>query len=356
MDSDRKITIKDVARMAGVSKGTVDRVIHNRGEVSPESLDRVMEVIRKIGYKPNAYASLLASRRHYRFACIMPDFAPGGFWEIVHRGIEMGSKECRDLNIGIETVRYDQFDVDSFRQACRSVQETRPDAVLIVPMFTQYAARFVAELEESGIPYVYIESKIAGTGYLAYYGMPVFESGYVAASLLLKRAPADEIVCFRFRRRGDASSNTASGRLEGFTSYIREHAPECKLHSEYLSHSDAAYNRQVLDDFFRRHRSVRHIVTFNSRGYIIGEYLQEHGLHDKILLGYDPLERNVACMKSGCMEFILAQKGTTQAYRGVKALCNRFVFKKAPSKQDNYMPIEILTAENVNYYSDLEID
>ena len=84
---DKKVTIKDVAQLAGVSKGTVDRVIHNRGEVSAESFRKVQEVVRKIDYKPNAYASLLASRRHYRITCLMPDFEGGDFWEIAHRGV-----------------------------------------------------------------------------------------------------------------------------------------------------------------------------------------------------------------------------------------------------------------------------
>lgn len=94
-------------------------------------------------------------------------------------------------------------------------------------------------------------------------------------------------------------------------------------------------------------------MVFNSRSYIVAEYLQAHGMDDRILLGFDPLERNVAAMKAGYIEYIIAQKCGTQAYRGVKALCNYFVFKTSPSVQDNYMSMEILTAENVNYYTDL---
>ncbi|MBQ2149551.1 MAG: LacI family DNA-binding transcriptional regulator, partial [Bacteroidales bacterium] len=53
MEKDKgKITLKDVARMAGVSRGTVDRVLHNRGDVSKRSYDNVMRVIKDIGYEP----------------------------------------------------------------------------------------------------------------------------------------------------------------------------------------------------------------------------------------------------------------------------------------------------------------
>ena len=112
------------------------------------------------------------------------------------------------------------------------------------------------------------------------------------------------------------------------------------------------FNREILT-WKEAHPDIRHIIIFNSRAYIVAEYLQAHGMGDRILLGFDPLERNVKCMKSGYLDYIIAQKCETQAYRGVRALCNLFVFKTTPASADNYMSMDILTAENVNYYIDL---
>lgn len=356
-NSEKKVTIKDVAQLAGVSKGTVDRVIHNRGEVSAESLKRVLDVIDRIGYKPNVYASLLASRRHYRIVCLIPDFEAGEFWEIAYKGIVKAYEECRDFNVTVDIVRYDQFRLDSFRQACRDTLDQAPDAVLIVPMFSDSASEFVSELHARQIPFVFIESKLPDAPYMAYFGMPVFESGYLSARLLLKHQRAKEVACFRFHRSGDALSNTASIRQQGFSAYLEQHDREtCKLWVDYLYPSVCDENTKILDCFFERHPEVRHIVVFNSRSYIVAEYLQSRGMNDRVLLGFDPLERNVAAMKAGYIEYIIAQKCETQAYRGVKALCNYFVFKAWPSLKDNYMSMEVLTAENVNYYTDLAIE
>ena len=49
-------TIKDIARMAGVSAGTVDRVLHNRGDVSLASMEKVQKVLDEIDYQPNVFA------------------------------------------------------------------------------------------------------------------------------------------------------------------------------------------------------------------------------------------------------------------------------------------------------------
>ena len=61
-----KIRIKDIARLANVSTGTVDRVLHNRGEVSAKSREKVEKVLKEINYQPNIYASALASKKSVR--------------------------------------------------------------------------------------------------------------------------------------------------------------------------------------------------------------------------------------------------------------------------------------------------
>ena len=66
MGSER-IRIKDIAKMADVSVGTVDRVIHGRSGVSEASRKRVEEILKQLDYQPNMYASALASNKKYTF-------------------------------------------------------------------------------------------------------------------------------------------------------------------------------------------------------------------------------------------------------------------------------------------------
>ena len=70
-------TIFDVAKVSGVSRGTVDRVIYGRGRVSQETQEKVRKAISELGYIPNPNASSLASKREYRFACLIPQYRKG---------------------------------------------------------------------------------------------------------------------------------------------------------------------------------------------------------------------------------------------------------------------------------------
>ena len=72
-----KPTIMDIARRTGLSKGTVDRVLHNRGEVSKKSYDKVMTAVKEMGYEPNMYASLLAKSQKRSIAVLLPSPEPG---------------------------------------------------------------------------------------------------------------------------------------------------------------------------------------------------------------------------------------------------------------------------------------
>lgn len=106
----------------------------------------------------------------------------------------------------------------------------------------------------------------------------------------------------------------------------------------------------MLDDFFRQHPTVNSGITFNSKAYILGEYLQAHQHEGFKLIGYDLLERNVACLKQGSISFLLAQQPELQGFNGIKTLCDHLIFKKEVT-QVNYMPIDLLTVETIDYYS-----
>ena len=82
-----RIRIKDIARLADVSVGTVDRVIHGRSGVSEASKKRVEEILKQLDYQPNMYASALASNKKYTFICLLPEHLEGEYWTAVEIGI-----------------------------------------------------------------------------------------------------------------------------------------------------------------------------------------------------------------------------------------------------------------------------
>ena len=97
-----KIRIKDIAERAGVSVGTVDRVLHDRPNVSKPARDKVEKALKEMNYQPNVYASALAYNKSYTFYLLIPKHESEAYWE----EIEEGAKKCedtrRDFHIDVE--------------------------------------------------------------------------------------------------------------------------------------------------------------------------------------------------------------------------------------------------------------
>ena len=109
---DQNYTIKDIARMAGVSAGTVDRVLHNRGDVSPKSKAKVQKVLDEIHYQPNVFAIGLAAKKKYTFICLIPYYIEHDYWHSVVSGIERARQELRPFNVSVDYL-YLSFNRDS---------------------------------------------------------------------------------------------------------------------------------------------------------------------------------------------------------------------------------------------------
>lgn len=76
------ITIKDIAKEANVSAGTVDRVLHNRGGVSQETETKIKKILKQKKFKVNLIASSLAMKKHYNLATLIPQYDEENlFWK-----------------------------------------------------------------------------------------------------------------------------------------------------------------------------------------------------------------------------------------------------------------------------------
>lgn len=92
-------TIKDIARLAGVSIATVDRVLHDRGKVSKKNLEAVNEAIEALNYKPNQIARALSSRRgNLKIGLVIPK-VESDFWGEFIVGVEQAQKQLAPLSL-----------------------------------------------------------------------------------------------------------------------------------------------------------------------------------------------------------------------------------------------------------------
>lgn len=346
-----KIRIKDIARLAGVSEGTVDRVLHNRGEVSEKSRIAITEVIKELDYSPNLVARSLASKKHLHFVALIPDKSTSKYWDSVVKGFETAATEFEHHNVSLDIVFFNQYNSHSFPDAALNVLIQEPDAVFIAPVFKNETLIFTKQLEELAIPYSFIDSLIEEAAFITYYGQNSAQSGFIGARLLFDNIKdGSKVLIMRSQRKGVQFSNQTNSRYEGFLKYINDVKKCCYelIHVELIDDNETT-NKIILKKTFEEHPDLSGMITFNSKAFRLASFLETINRKDVVLVGFDLLEENIHFLKEGFISYLLAQRPEKQAYFSVLDMCNELIFHKETQRL-NYMPIDILTKENIDYY------
>ncbi len=349
----KNIRIIDIARIAGVSSGTVDRVLHNRGKVSKEKREKIEKVLQEINYQPNIIARSLAMKRHYTILVMIPYFEAGGYWDVLNSGIARAGRELENFNIDIEYLFFKQYEEDSFAGHVRKMQDKKFDAVLIAALFKQPTAELSKLLDEKEIPYVFIDSNIMDQNNLAYFGADSYNSGAVAAKLMMyETGKENDLFIAKITTNNKKDSAQTYIREQGFRDYLGKNGYQGNIHSVELSDDYTTMLRRLS----RLQESAQEViggVVFNSRIHELASILfsgVNHGYSKVKLIGYDAIEKNLEALKKGHLAFLLSQRSEMQGYNGVKTLSNYLLLGKKTEKT-HYMPIDILIKENLHYYN-----
>lgn len=346
-----KIRIKDIARRSGVSVGTVDRVLHNRPNVSKEARIKVEAVLKQIDYQPNVYASALAYNKQYEFILLIPQHDSEAYWEEIEEGVAKAVKMRRDFNVSVTTLYYKLYDAASYASMLERITSGDTQGVILVPTDLEQTQPYTDRLHERGIPFILLDSYIPDLKPLSFYGQDSISSGYFAARMLmLVAAGQKELMLMRQTKDGRLASRQQRNREVGFNLYMQEHCPSVTVHEVDLSLDiDSSLYDDMLEDFFTTHPAVRHCITMCSKAHLVADFLSRTNRRGIQIMGYDMVGKNADGLRNGTVSFLIAQHAYVQGFHCVDTLFRAVVLKQEIAPV-NYMPIELLAKENVNFY------
>lgn len=348
----KRIRIKDIAKLAGVSPGTVDRVLHDRGNVSEKSRIAVEEALKEVDYKPNIHLSGLSLKKTYEIIVTTPHASVGEYWENIHKGIELAVEQYESINIKTTLLTYDQYNFYSCQTVFNEIIELSPDAVIIGPTFNDLTRDLTGKLSYKEIPYVFVDSMVENTSPLAFYSANQYICGYLMCKLLTSLIPKNsDIGVLQAIRVGDQSANTSILRREGAFDYLKEIEYDNDVHNMLFSVYDAERNEITMSRFFETNPNVRGIIVLNSRGNVVADYLKRNNKDDVKLVCIDLTDKNIETLKEGRIDFLIDQNPDYQGYMAMKTLLENLILKSRP-KLENFMPLNIVTKETV----DLQIE
>lgn len=339
-----RATIKMIAERAGVSIGTVDRVLHDRPYVKEEARQRVLEAIQALDYRPNRMASALATSgipRH--FAVVQPRW-DDYVYQAMALGVFRFREERRDYNISVTTEEYPQERTEDCLRLLDRLAEEPVDGVALCATDCGEVREKVRELAEKNIPVVTFNSDIAGARRLCYVGEDAHRAGRIAGEIASK-----------FYRPGDRMLLVYAGpeyaghkaRIDGFLERLGELGVSPAACRVGESHNSYDQTLAVVSQALAEEPDLRYIYMANLSVSACVEAVRRAGETGRVrVLAHDSSPEIREFLKTGQVDFTIDQDLTFQTWKSLTVLFDLIWNRKRPETEFFTPASPILNAEN----------
>ncbi|MGB4400505.1 MAG: substrate-binding domain-containing protein [Daejeonella sp.] len=355
--SDKIVRIKDIAIKANVSTGTVDRVLHERGRVSEKVKERVLKIIKEMNYEPNLMARALGSSKKYQFAALIPDDQYDPYWQAPKAGIIKAERELKQYGINIAYFYFNPYSASSFIENASQIAKQTFDGIILSPIFYREVLPFLESWKKEQIPFVLFNTQIPDYDPLSYIGQDSYQSGYLAGKIIQYGLPNPcSILIAHF---DEELSNAAhlSKKEQGFRNYFKQNNidHEYNILEVELNSSNFSKFSERLSEIIENTPDLEGIFVTTSKAFKVASYLKQRHIKKFKIVGYDLLPKNIHYLNNGFISFLINQNPKGQGYWGIHQLADHLIFKKEVSAL-KYLPLDIVTKENVNYFVDMDGD
>ena len=183
------VTSQQIAQLAGVSRGTVDRALHNRGRVNPEVAARIQKIAEELGYRPNSIGqALVRARQGLRLGAILQS-AETPTMQDVASGARQAAEELRASGVEVELREVQGRDTAKVLRQIDELMDWGAGGLAIASNNTPDLVRRIDFLHEQGVPVVTFNTDAPDSKRLCFVGMDSYRAGQTAAGLVRQMLP-----------------------------------------------------------------------------------------------------------------------------------------------------------------------
>ena len=337
-------TMKEIAALSGVSRGTVDRVLNHRGSVNPKTAARVLEVAEKLNYQPNKAGLMLAAqKKNLKIGVILfQDTNP--FFQEVLQGVYAKAEELLGYNCQV-LIRQVSFDENCQKTTIRELEQDGIHGLVISPFNAPSIVSEINRLCEKGIPVITTNTDISSMR-LAYVGSNYFLSGQTAAGLLGRMTFGEVIVGIV---TGSSHILCHTERIAGFQSTIRENYPNVRILETIIeNHDNDEESYHKVKKLLTDHPEIN-TLYFTAAGVYGGcQAVLSLELSEKIkIFTYDSVETTAELIRQGVITATICQQPFLQGFRPLELLSRYLLEGIAPESEFEYVDIDIRIRENI---------
>lgn len=339
------VTIKEVAAAAGVSRGTVDRVLHNRSGVKPEVAEQIRKIADAMGYLPNRAGKILAARKQpIKIGCFLPSIG-NLFFDDVVAGFRMAEEELADFGVSVVIKEIKGYDVDVHIHAIEELIAQNCSALCLSTIDVPRIRDYVNQIVASGIPVVTVNADLSKTRRLCYVGSDYLKGGQTAAGLL-SLCSLEELNLLIVT--GSLQVKGHNERIRGFSCTLKNKNVPYRLVDIFESLDNDEYAYETTLKILKEHPEINCVYITAAGVAGVCKAILEMGLQRKLrVLSFDDIASTRQLLKNNVIDFTICQEPEEQGYRAINLLFDYFMEDKKNAPSSCYTNTVIKIQENI---------
>lgn len=334
--------ISEIAALSGVSIGTVDRVIHNRGRVAPATELKVKNIIEKYGYTTNIIASNLKKGSSLKIGILIPLLnSEEGYWDLCYRGMKNALNEMEAFSVTYCTIEFDRMKNGDLLEKGKLLISKGIDVLAFAPVVQSESYQLITHL--NSIPYAFFDSSLKNTHSITENLQDPHQAGFCAARVMeLYRCGYRTFIDLQMHQ----TAYNQSQRAQGFVDYFKDKKVRI-LQYTWNECIDKLFF-SFIDSLFLEVDRIDGIFMTNASTGILSNYIASKNLKEKpCIIGFDLLESNIKELQNGDIEALISQEPEIQGYNTMQEIYRIMILKRADTVSKSPIPISIIFKENI---------
>ena len=344
------ITLKQIAELAGTTKSTVDKVIHDRPGVSEKKRQEIRALLEQYGYEANPLAKALNyQKKKMSAAVVLPNVDARPF---IKKGIELVLQDLNSFNINVQYYEM-SVDEDQEGECLEKILTDAPEisGILLLPLEGPRVRAAMEAFGQRQIPVITLNSELYGAPSLCYVGQDPSQSANTAARML-------QLFCPSGAKAAIISSPSMHGheqRRSSFASYIKENCPQIDLLAvQYIEETpEDAYTKTLM--LLHQYPDLNALYITCGRVSDICRAIKDRSeTHPDqtrpeafTIICYEKYPEIIDLVHEGRIACTISSSLSNQGRLAMRLLFEYLVYGKAPEKQRYYTDSEILIKENI---------
>lgn len=338
------VTLNEIAKAAGVSRGTVDRALNNRGRIRPEVAERIRKIADEMGYTINVGGRALAMSGRHTVIGVVLQFAETPFMQEVEKGILAAAEELGQLGCEISLHKISGNNADMAVSHLKQMYKEHVRAIILVGRNDPLLRAEIDACEQDGIPVITLNNDVSGSQRTCFVGQDAYRSGRVAAGVMgdILRGHGNILIFYGL------DSTNQSDRVAGFREVLsRDYGSIRILTVKRTGNSTRALRemaRQSLEDY----RDLDGIYLCAEGVRDLCEILKENGLDSSVrLIAHDVAGCRPEDILQRTIDYVIDDDGYGQGYQALHLLSLWIFNQRKPQENFYYSDIRIINGYNL---------